>query len=108
MASGNRLTAGLRPMHPGELLREEVLPGLGRSAGEVAALLGVSPRRFGQVLAERRPVTADLALRIGKLLGVTAESWVQMQVNYDLRTTEQRLGADLAAIPVLRQTRRRA
>ena len=108
MASGNPLVAGLRPMHPGELLREEVIPGLGRSADEAAALLGVPAPRFGLVLAERRPVTADLALRIGKLLGVTPESWIQMQVNYDLRTTEARMGAELAAVPTLRRGRRRA
>ena len=106
MAVGNPLVAGLRPMHPGELLREEVLPGLGRSAGELAALLGVSPRRFGRVLAERRPVDADLALRLGRLLRMTPESWVQMQVNYDLRTTEARVGANLQAITPLRRTRR--
>lgn len=108
MAVGNPLLAGLRPMHPGELLREEVIPGLGRSPEDVAALLGVSPRRFGLVLAERRPVTADLALRIGRLLGVTPESWIQMQVNYDLRTTETRLGAALEAVPALRRPPRRA
>lgn len=65
----NPLTAALRPVHPGELLREDVLPVFGRSTAEIARLLGISRQQLYDVLAERRPVTMNTALRLGKLCG---------------------------------------
>jgi len=59
---------GIRTVHPGELLREDVLPAIGKPQGEIARLLGVSRQTLYEVLSEKQPVTANLALRIGKLV----------------------------------------
>ena len=60
---------GLPPMHPGELLREEILPALARPKTEIAKLLGVSRQTLYDILAEKQPVTPVMALRLGKLCG---------------------------------------
>jgi len=73
-----------KPTHPGAILREDVLPTLGLTQGELAARLGVSRRSVSEVMHERRPVTADMALRLARLLGGTAESWLNMQRAVDL------------------------
>src|SRR5882757_1988761 len=65
---------GLPPMHPGELLREEILPALDRSKTEIARLLGVSRQTLYDVLAEKQPVTPGMALRLGKLCGNDQEN----------------------------------
>ena len=76
---GNPLTSGLRPVHPGELLREDVLPALGRSKAEIARLLGVSRQTLYDILGEKQPITAAMALRIGKLCGDGPMIWLSMQ-----------------------------
>jgi antitoxin HigA-1 len=97
----NRLTAGLRPTHPGELLREDVLPVLGRSKVEIAELLGVSRRQLYNILDEEAPITPQMALRIGKLTGTTAESWLAMQQAHDLAIAEAGMAKVLKRIPRL-------
>jgi addiction module HigA family antidote len=67
--SGNNLLRGLKPMHPGEMLREDVVPALGKSKIEIAQLLGISRQTLYDILDEKQPVTPGMALRIGKLLG---------------------------------------
>jgi antitoxin HigA-1 len=99
--SRNPLLAGLRPTHPGELLREDVLPALGRSKVEIAELLGVSRRQLYNILDEEQPITPQMALRIGKLTGTTPESWLSMQQAYDLQIAEKDLAAEIEAIPTL-------
>ncbi len=99
--SSKSLLAGLRPTHPGEVLREDVFPALGKSKGEIARLLGVSRGALYNVLDERAAITPDMALRIGKLLGGTADIWLAMQQAYDLRTREKEIAADLRKIPTL-------
>lgn len=78
-----------RPTHPGALLREEVLPALGISQGHLAELLGVSRLTVSQLLHEHRALSPDMALRLEKLLGTTAESWLRMQEAMDLWTARQ-------------------
>ena len=73
-----------RPTHPGELLREDVLPALKMTQGELAASLGVSRRTVNEILNERRPVTVDMALRLGKLLGNGPGLWLRMQQAIDV------------------------
>ena len=99
--SRNPLTAGLRPTHPGEILREDVLPALGRSKVEIAGLLGISRRMLYDILEESRPITPQMALRVGKLTGTTPESWLAMQQAYDLRLAEKEMRAVVAKIPTL-------
>ena len=98
----NPLVAGLRPMHPGELLREDVLPAVGRPKTEIARLLGISRQTLYDILGEKQPVTAGMALRLAKMFGDSAESWINLQRNYDLRIAELELGDVLAEIPRLK------
>ncbi len=97
----NPLLKGLRPVHPGEMLREIVFPALGKPKTEIARLLGVSRQTLYAVLNEKQPVTANLALRIGKLVGDGAEIWLSMQQSYDLEMAERALAKELKAIPTL-------
>ena len=92
---------GLRPVHPGEMLREDVLPALGKPKAEIARLLGVSRQTLYDVLNEKQPITANLALRIGKLVGGGPEIWLRMQQAYDLEIAERKLKKELKAIPTL-------
>lgn len=101
MTSTNPLVAGLRPVHPGELLREDVLPALGRPKAEIARLLGVSRQTLYDILGEKQPITAPMALRIGKLCGDGPRIWLAMQQAYDLRTAEAEIAAEIEAIPTL-------
>ncbi len=88
-------------MHPGEHLREDILPALGKSKTEIAALLGVSRQTLYEVLSEKKPITANLALRIAKLVGGSAQIWLSMQQAFDLEETERKIKADLRKIPSL-------
>ena len=98
----NPLVAGLRPMHPGELLREDVLPALGRPKTEIARLLGISRQTLYDILNERQPITAQMALRIGKLCGNGPDIWIRLQTRYDLEIAERELGDALDKIPLLK------
>lgn len=92
---------GLPPMHPGELLREEILPALNRSKTEIARLLGVSRQTLYDILDEKQPVTPGMALRLGKLCGNGPDLWLNLQKRYDLHRAEQELGEKIKAIPTL-------
>lgn len=97
----NPLLAGLRPVHPGELLREDVLPAIGRPKTEIAELMHVSRQTLYDILNEKQPITPRMALRVGKLTGTTAESWLRMQEYYDLKIAEAEIAAELEDIPTL-------
>lgn len=98
----NPLLKGLRPVHPGELLREDVLPALDRSKTEIARLMGISRQTLHELLAEKQPVTVPMALRIAKLIGDTPEVWLNMQRAYDLRIAEREMAEEVARIPTLK------
>lgn len=91
----------MRPVHPGEILREDVVPALGKSKVEIARLLGVSRQSLYDVLDCKQAVTPLMALRIGKLTGTTAESWCRMQTSYDLHMAEKLHAEQLASIAKL-------
>src|SRR5437016_10123234 len=74
---------GLPPMHPGELLREEILPALDRSKTEIAKLLGVSRQTLYDILEEKQPVTPMMSLRLGKLCGNGPDLWLNLQKSYE-------------------------
>lgn len=97
----NPLTRGLPPIHPGEILREDILPAVGRPKAEIARLLGISRQTLYDILGEKQPVTPAMALRLARMFGGSAESWVNMQRNYDLKIAERELGDALDAIPRL-------
>jgi addiction module HigA family antidote len=73
-----------RPTHPGEILREEVLPSLGLTQTEFAKLLGVSRLSVSEIVNEKRGLSPDMAIRIGRLTSTTPESWLRMQEALDL------------------------
>ncbi len=98
----NPLTRGLRPIHPGEMLREDILPAVGKSKTEIARLLGISRQTLYDILNEKQPVTPAMALRFAKMFGGSPESWVNMQRNYDLKLAEAELAELLDAIPHLK------
>ena len=92
----------LQPMHPGELLREEILPVMRRSVSELAELLGVSRQTLHAILAERAAVTPVMALRLGKLCGNGPNLWVTLQARYDLAVLEPAMAEELDRIPTIR------
>jgi len=99
--SRNRLVRGLKPMHPGEMLRQDVLPALGKSKTEIARLLGISRQTLYDILDEKQPVSPAMALRIGKLLGNGPELWINLQRAYDLAIAERELAGEIKKIPTL-------
>ena len=78
-----------KPTHPGEVLREDVLPALKMTQGELAKRLGVSRLSVSELLHGRRAMSADMAVRVGRLTSTTAESWLRMQTAVDLWELEQ-------------------
>ena len=90
---------GLPAMHPGELLREDILPALGRSKTEIAGLLGISRQTLHDIMTEKQPVTVGMAVRLGKLIGNGPVFWLNLQRAYDLERAEREV--DVSAIPTL-------
>lgn len=86
-----RPKSGMRPVHPGEILREE-LEEIGLSANTLAEKLDVAVSRIAEILRERRGVTADTALRLARYFGTTPQVWTSLQKEYELRTAEIRAG----------------
>jgi len=95
------LVRGLKPMHPGEMLREDVMPALGKPKAEIARLLGISRQTLYDILDEKQPVTPGMALRLGKLLGNGPDLWINLQRAYDLATAERALAGEITPIPTL-------
>ena len=79
---------GMRPVHPGEVLREDFLRPLGMSVNALAKALNVPAPRINDVVRERRGVTADTAIRLARYFGGDARSWLNLQTAYDLRRAE--------------------
>jgi antitoxin HigA-1 len=88
--------------HPGELLREDVLPALQLTVKDAAAMLGVSRQTLHAILTERSSVTPEMAVRLGKLCGNGPGIWLRMQVAYDLWKAEQAMAKVVKKIPTLR------
>src|SRR5262249_31174404 len=88
----------MRPVHPGEVLREEYLAELGMSANALASALHVPANRSGGIVAAKRAVTADTALRLAKYFGTSADFWMTLQKTYELRVAEADSSKSLRAI----------
>lgn len=84
-----------KPTHPSAMLREDVLPALDMTQAEFAARLGVSRLTVSEVLLEKRGLSAEMAVRVAKLLNTTPESWLRMQEAVDIWEVQQ--GADKLA-----------
>ena len=79
---------GMRPVHPGEILREDYLVPLGMSANALAKALNVPAPRINDIARERRGISADTAMRLARYFGGDARSWLNLQAAYDLRVAE--------------------
>lgn len=95
------LIKAVRPVHPGEMLREDILPSVGRTKVEIAAMLRISRQTLYDILNERQPVTPSMALRLARMFGGGPEAWLNMQHNYDLAIAKHTIADELAAIPSL-------
>ena len=82
-------TKHLDPIPPGEILREEFMNPLGLSINALARDLDVPPNRISEIVNGKRAITADTALRLGKFFGVSAELWLDLQSDYDLRVARR-------------------
>jgi antitoxin HigA-1 len=83
------------PIHPGEILAEDVLGELDMSASQLAKALGVPANRISEIVRGRRDITADTALRLARWLGTTPEFWLDLQQAYDLEVAEQKAGEEI-------------
>ncbi|MBT1074955.1 HigA family addiction module antitoxin [Geobacter grbiciae] len=88
-------TNRMRPIHPGEVLREEFLIPLGMSAHALALELKVPAPRINDIVRERRAVTPDTALRLARYFGTTPQFWLNLQTSYDLKIAERELGTKI-------------
>lgn len=89
-------TNKMRPIHPGEILREEFLAPLGMSANALALALHVPAPRVNDIVRERRAVTPDTALRLARYFDTTAQFWLNIQTAFDLKQTEKEIGERIA------------
>jgi addiction module HigA family antidote len=88
---------GMRPVHPGEILREDFLTPLSLSVHALAQALHVPATRLHEIVKERRAVTPDTALRLARYFGGDAQSWLNLQASYDLKVAERSLGETIAS-----------
>ena len=93
----------MRPIHPGEILREEFLRPLGLSSNQLATALNVPANRITEIVGERRTITAETALCLARALHTSAEFWMNLQQAFDLRSAEKLMAAKLKAIKPIRR-----
>jgi addiction module HigA family antidote len=92
------MTKKLKPIHPGEHLREDFMKPLGLSSNALARALEVAPARINEILCERRGITADTALRLARFFGTDAQSWLNLQSHYDIQCAEDAAGRAIKRI----------
>ncbi|KGB92492.1 HigA family addiction module antitoxin [Burkholderia cepacia] len=93
------LKNGMRPIHPGEILREEFLVPLKLSVNALALALNVPATRLHEIVKERRGITADTAYRLGRYFDTSPEFWLNLQATYDLKTLPTRNEIDRKVEP---------
>src|SRR6202140_1280303 len=80
---------GLPPVHPGEIIKEDILPSVGLSVTDAAKALGVSRQMLHDIMAGRKPLSAVMCLKVSRLFGSTPELWMRLQAAHDLKKAEQ-------------------
>lgn len=88
----------LKPIHPGEILREEFMLPMGISSNALARAVGVTPTRINEIVRARRGISADTALRLARLFGTDVQSWMNLQTNYDIECAQADAGRTIARI----------
>jgi addiction module HigA family antidote len=88
----------LKPIHPGEILREEYMIPLGLSSNALARALNVTAARINEIVRERRGISADTALRLARYFNTDVQSWLNLQANYDLQCAEDAAGRSINRI----------
>ncbi|WP_043110301.1 HigA family addiction module antitoxin [Polycyclovorans algicola] len=91
----------LKPIHPGEQLREEFMIPLGLSSNALARALGVTPARINEIARGRRGISADTALRLARYFGTSHQFWINLQANYEVKCAEDAAGSVIAKIKPL-------
>ncbi len=91
-----------QPTHPGEILREDVLPALKLSVSAAARQLGITRQMLHRILSEQAGITPEMALRIGRFCGNGPDVWLRMQQAYDLWHARRRLRDEVSRIPIYR------
>ncbi len=99
MAKSKNLLGGFDPVHPGAFLREDLLRNVKLTKTEVAEALGISRAQLYAILSEDTPITAAMALRLGKFFGNGPELWLNMQSSYDIEMLGRKMRKELEAIP---------
>lgn len=99
-----RRKKGLPPTHPGELLREEIMPAARLTQEELARRLGVSRRTINEIVGEKRSVSADMAHRLARFFDTTPELWLGLQQDVDLWKARQAADQEYAKIKPLRKS----
>jgi antitoxin HigA-1 len=102
----SKRTERLSPVHPGDVLREDFMKPLGLSAYAVAKAIGATPIAISEICRRRRGVSAQMALKLGRLFNVSAELWVGIQADYDLEVarleSQKRIEKRVHPLPMLR------
>ena len=88
---------GMRPVHPGEVLREDFLKPLGMSANALANALSVPASRINDIVLERRGVTVDTAMRLTRYFGGDVQTWMNLQIAYEIKNAEKTLSKRVQA-----------
>lgn len=85
----------LDPIHPGEILLEDFMKPMGVSINRLSREIVVPPGRISAIVNGKRAITADTALRLGKYFGVSPQTWMGLQAEYDLRVAQRVIGAEV-------------
>lgn len=94
--------ARLEPVHPGEILKRDFMEPFGLSSSALAKAIGVTPARINEIVRGRRGITAETALRLAKFFRTDAQSWMNLQAQYELAIAEHEAAAGIKAIrPIL-------
>jgi len=101
MSIPNTRKKEIRPIHPGEMLREDFLPDYGLTVSGLAEALGVSRQTVNELLRERRSVSPEMALRLSRLFGNSPEFWLNAQRAVDLWDAAQEIGPEVERIKPL-------
>jgi addiction module HigA family antidote len=93
----SRLTS-LKLVHPGEVLKEDFMQPLGLSSNSLARAIGVTPARVNEIVRGRRGITAETALRLAKYFATDAQSWMNLQDQYELQIAERSIAKELQLV----------